>query len=117
MNINLVPVPDQNFSVTPTAQPPTYITSQDLGQSAQGNQSITAPVSQTSIDTSGVNPQAPVMTSTQTPQQLAQNPIDAVASFLMSPDSESVQSALAEQGPIASVLQKIMALLQNVWIK
>jgi len=110
MNINLVPVPDQNFSVTPTAQPPTYITSQDLGQSAQGNQSITAPLSQTFINASGVNPQAPVMTSTQTPQQLAQNPIDAVASFLMSPDSESVQSALAEQGPIASVLQKIMNL-------
>lgn len=110
MNINLVPVPDQNFSVTPTAQPPTYITSQDLGQSAQGNQSITAPLSQTFINASGVNPQAPVMTSTQTPQQLAQSPIDAVASFLMSPDSESVQSALAEQGPIASVLQKIMNL-------
>ena len=111
MNTNFSGAAAQNFFVTPTAHQPTYATT-TAPDGGPSNQSFTATVSPTFINTSGVSPSAPVMTSTQhSPQQLAQSPIDGVVSFLMSPDSESVQSALAEQSPIASVLQKIMVLL------
>jgi|GEM_PF-6355814 len=86
-----------------TAQSPIYSTSTASPEVPQVF-SYTAPVS----------PQAPVMNSTptppQTPQELAQNPMNGVVSFLMNPDQGHVQSVIVNQTPVISVLQKILSL-------
>jgi hypothetical protein len=111
MNFNTTGIPafpPQNFSVTSTDQTPTYSTTTLTQASPEVPQvfSYTAPVS----------PQASVMTSTQqtppqTPQQLAQSPIDAVASLLINSESEDLTARLFTQTPLANLFDQVMSLL------
>ena len=81
---------DQSFSVTSIGAQPPIINS----------------------SAAGVSPSAPVMTSTQqTPQQLAQNPIDGVAELLINSESLGLTAQLFTQTPLANLFNQVMSLL------
>jgi hypothetical protein len=117
MNTSVSGVPTFSSSID-TGYTPTQSVSQPAASQLHFhtpvNQSFTAtatPPSSPTVMATSVDLVAPVMTSTQqTPQQLAQSPIDSVANLLINSESVDLTARLLTQSPLANLFYQVMSL-------